>query len=539
MHWLHLVIPVALSSALVFGGSADFRLERKSVPGGAELVTIFGPLASRSGKNGSDPVRQVPLVSILRDTLGDNDPANDRLRSIWVLTSARPNVLQRVTAGLPFFYYRPNLGRNADHQPAPVLDMANTRSAVWTRIAGQIAQVLALDPEGALIRSSTRTYRTNAADHRRTKLLEGLSVLSRAEDVTGDHISDKEMQAMQARLALAGQILGGLVDDDHLSKAYYKQRGRTEETRGHNWELLRQRAEANGLYFEPFGLDGSSTHALLLIDPKDLANTTHPYDRRFLDIQNPYVDVRLKLWKGITVPAYFDAEGRKVSTPVQGGTTRNLIPLALYSLEYPKVPLLLADFRSPRGTKRREMFRRATDDTVVGVFGISRFGNWPYMAGSMIYSFVRSRHGDPNNRPARLAAYAQTRRWLSLDAELDPRLRDELLRRVETMGVNPLDESVFREQNVAERQYAALEKYVAAPNGLAARLERDRNEERTEMVHNWGARFGLKTVHLLSLGAYQHREEHGQGLLEALDSKRRSESGIKAAVVRGVDAGGQ
>jgi len=27
----------------------------------------------------------------------------------------------------------------------------------------------------------------------------------------------------------------------------------TEETLGHNWELLRQRAEANGLYFDPIG----------------------------------------------------------------------------------------------------------------------------------------------------------------------------------------------------------------------------------------------------------------------------------------------
>ena len=39
----------------------------------------------------------------------------------------------------------------------------------------------------------------------------------------------------------------------------------TEETRGHNWELLRQRAEANGLYFEPLGLTASRTHALLWV----------------------------------------------------------------------------------------------------------------------------------------------------------------------------------------------------------------------------------------------------------------------------------
>ena len=279
---------------------------------------------------------------------------------------------------------------------------------------------------------------------------------------------------------------------------------------------------------------GDRPHALILIDRHDLADTMHPFDARFLNIQNPYVDARLKSWSGITIQAHFDAEGRRVNSPVEGGNTRELIPLALYSLEYPKVPLLLTDFRRPRSTRRREMFRRAANDTVVGVFGISRWGNWPYMAGAMGYSFVRSRHGDPNNRNERLAAYAQTRRWLALDAELDPHLREELLRRVDLMGVNPLEESVFQEQQIAPRQYAALERFMADPKGLAARLERDRNAELTRATRGWKAQLGFQAAQVFTLGKYRHREERGDRLLPALNAKRLAQaSGRRAALNSG------
>ena len=66
-------------------------------------------------------------------------------------------------------------------------------------------------------------------------------------------LSEPELLEIQARLALAGKTLGGLVTTERLPDAYLKNRIQTEETRGHNWELLRQRAEANRLYFDPLG----------------------------------------------------------------------------------------------------------------------------------------------------------------------------------------------------------------------------------------------------------------------------------------------
>ena len=40
--------------------------ERQPVANGAELLTVFSSLPDNAG--------EVPLVSVLRDTLGDNDP---------------------------------------------------------------------------------------------------------------------------------------------------------------------------------------------------------------------------------------------------------------------------------------------------------------------------------------------------------------------------------------------------------------------------------------------------------------------------------
>ena len=53
---------------------------------------------------------------------------------------------------------------------------------VWTSIAGSLTQVAALDPEGAVVRASTRSFRNNDSDHRRLHLLEGLAVLSQLDN---------------------------------------------------------------------------------------------------------------------------------------------------------------------------------------------------------------------------------------------------------------------------------------------------------------------------------------------------------------------
>src|ERR1051325_5617168 len=68
-----------------------FRLEMIPVGGGAELLTVFGSLKGLQTDEAANDKTQgprdteVPLVSILRDTLGDSNPENDRLRYVWML----------------------------------------------------------------------------------------------------------------------------------------------------------------------------------------------------------------------------------------------------------------------------------------------------------------------------------------------------------------------------------------------------------------------------------------------------------------------
>src|SRR5260370_40120656 len=114
MRWWVFLLP-----ALAVGGTSeykpDFRVERVSLnSGSAELLTVFGRLPGQSAD-----VDDVPFISVLRDTLGDTSPETDLLRYFWVLTSARPNLMQIAAASLPFFYWRPDFGETCGSHPQP------------------------------------------------------------------------------------------------------------------------------------------------------------------------------------------------------------------------------------------------------------------------------------------------------------------------------------------------------------------------------------------------------------------------------------
>ena len=78
-----------------------FDTERINIPGGIELVTFLARSAQPS--QGSTHDHSIPLLTILRDTLGDSDPTNDRLRYAWMLTFTDPTLTQKVAAAVPFF----------------------------------------------------------------------------------------------------------------------------------------------------------------------------------------------------------------------------------------------------------------------------------------------------------------------------------------------------------------------------------------------------------------------------------------------------
>jgi hypothetical protein len=500
-----------------------YFLEREPVNGGAELITLFGHL-SASGAEPQD--QEVPLLSVLRDTLGDGDSNNDRLRYVWILTSTRPTPVQRVASAMSIVWFRAGSRQHDNRVPAPALDLGSPARGVWPNLLGNSLQATEFDPLGMAVRTSTRSYRGNFSDYRKLQLFEALGVLDGLErEQAGDPVlSDADFRQLYSRLSLSDRTLGGLVREQNLSKFYDRETARIQETRGHNWELLRQRAELCGLYFEPLALPGDTPlGALLWVAQEDLKHSAdHSFDGQFLNIGDPWNDERLQNWTGYTETRYLDAENRAVSSDTPGARRAEMIPLAFYSLDHPRAPLLLADFRDQLKPKRREMFLHGTTVVVTGVLGITRFGNWPFFAAETTWMFVRGRHGGAVNRSARLRAYSEARAFLAVDASLDPKLKAELLARVDHLALNPLENGAANEAKLAREQYNALIQYAQSPGGLIGKLESDRRKELASYTQSRARRMFAALGRFFNPGPVIDSATPDPVVLAKLDAHRRA-----------------
>ncbi len=536
--------------------SNQFRLERMPLVGGAELLTIFGRLDGLRAPGTTAP--EVPLVSVVRDTLSDSNPENDRLRYVWMLTYARPDLMKRVAAAIPFLYaHVGNQTRASSQPPKPIIDLANTGRQTWNKFFWTGLQSVFLDSYGVPLKASSRTYRQNIDDYRSGHVMQALSILDNYEKVrlrarnegellarhnalTNENRSTYdtsepllpaltpaftpgEMLEIRARLILSNNTFGGLLGPDTFHKTVVKRTMASIDNSGHNWELLRQRAEAEGLYFEPLKMpDGSATHAMLWIARGDLANhANHNFQKRFLNIANPWDDEKLRNWNGYSRVAYFDQDNRPVSAGEPNARAVEMIPLAVYGLDHPKIPALLIDFRDSLNPKKREMSRRLFNDLAKNIFSLSSFGNIPYFLGRNVYDFVTGRRGMDLNQPTRLRSYSELKLLLSFNPSIDPKLRTEIERRVQNVSLNPLNNDDESEVRLARQQYDALVEYARRPDGLSAKIERDRRAEMVPLEHGRTARVLYTLGNIFSFGRYVHREKATPELYWLLELARR------------------
>src|SRR5690349_15495114 len=133
--------------------------ERVMIGGGSELLTLFSTLPGETQGARSD---ETPILSVLRDTLGDDDPSNDQLRYLWLLIDEKQGRVMRWLAP------RPDLG----DMPPPLIDLAAPGKGVWKAALRGIVQLLLLDPGGASIRISSRTYLSSQTASRTVRLFE-------------------------------------------------------------------------------------------------------------------------------------------------------------------------------------------------------------------------------------------------------------------------------------------------------------------------------------------------------------------------------
>lgn len=531
----------------------QFRVERLPISSGAELMTIFGRLDGLAKKG--KPAPEVPLVSVLRDTLGDDNPENDRLRYVWMLTYTQPSMTKRIAAAIPFLYRRVGNKQNISGPPIPILNLAHAKRATWNRFFWWGVQNTFFDTYGLPLKVSSRSYRQNLSDYRKAHVAQALSILGTYEKLqqrlrdeseflarrvdeaaaTSENndgstplldmrtaFAPGEMLELRARLLLSNSTFGGLYGPDQYESTVTSYGTKSLDVSGHNWELLRQQAEADGLYFEPLTMpDGTATHALLWISKDDLAaRTGRRFSGRFLNISNPWKDKRLQQWNGYSETRYFDAENRRTS---DGTAPRRveMIPLAVYGLNHPKIPALLIDFRASMNPKRREMSLRVFNDVTNNVLSISSFGNWPYFAGRKVYAFLTGRRGIDINQPSRVRSYSELKLLLAFNSTLEPKLRDELARRLETVSLNPMSNDMNSEIELARKQYAALIEFARRESGLPAKVERDRREEMVSLAHGPGMRFLFGLGNIVTFGRYVHREDATPELKQGMELARR------------------
>lgn len=524
--WLGAAVPHPARANGLVGAipTVNFRLERVAVPGGAELITLFGRQAG--GATGGERQSEIPVLSVLRDNLGDSDPANDRFRQVWVYSHTKSSLWQKFSAALPFFYLSTSKNREADNGvPAPLLDLGNPRKGTWRNLTEVALQAQIFDGVGMPLRLTTRSYRGNVGDYRELHLWQAATALSAAESAIGQDKSagDMEVPVLGARLVLATRPLGGFVSERYLQVAWNKQNHQSSLNRGHNWELVRQKAEENHLRFQPLSLAGQKDNFALLWmgPPPPLTAAPKSFDGKFLGISNPFAQASSCRSGAYTQTWYIDGEGNRVAEDTPGASAVPMKPLALYALDHPRVPLLLVDFCNPHRPGTGERVRRFAVDLTVSVLGLTSLSSWQYMLAKSSFMFVRRRHGAPLDRSARTRTYAQLRYSLKLDNSLDPELRNELERNLGVLGLNPLGVGLSSEIDTAGRQHAALVRWAESPEGLTRNVEKDRSRELAALKHSRGMRMLFRLAHIGTLGLYAHGEDLKRDGLEALDLQRR------------------
>ncbi|HYX30663.1 MAG TPA: hypothetical protein VE863_19160, partial [Pyrinomonadaceae bacterium] len=476
------------------------------------------------------------------------------------LTYTRPSLAKRFAAAVPFLYQQVGNQRLASKDaPKPIIDLANPKQQTWNRFFWMGLQNVLLDSYGIGLRASSRTYRRNVSDYRSGHVIQALSILDTYErlrqrsqnenemlafniggsersttkpiidsvsnplSIVAPAFTSGEMLEMRARLILSSKIFGGLASPGSFNDTVTSRVVSEIDNSGHNWELLRQRAEAEGLYFEPLSMpDGQPTHALLSIAKADLgAQSSREFHKRFLNIANPWNDERLRNWKGYSHIVYFDDANRQVSADTPGAHPVEMIPLALYGLDHPRIPALLIDFRHSLNPMKREMSRRVVSDVTKDILSVSSFGNLPYFVGRKVYNFVTGRRGMDINQPTRLQSYSELKLLLSFNSTIDPKLRNEIERRVQNVSLNPLNNDDEAEVQLAQQQYDALIDYAERADGLSAKIERDRRAEMVALRHKRAARVFFGVANILSFGRYIHREQATPQLETRLDNARR------------------
>jgi len=167
------------------------------------------------------------------------------------------------------------------------------------------------------------------------------------------------------------------------------------------------------------------------------------------------------------------------------------------------VPIILVDFRDTNNPRMRELSGRVINDVGSEVLGLGRFGKLPYSLGKRVLDFVTGRRAMDINQPTRVRAYSELKMMLALDQDLNPGLRSEIAKKVEKVSLNPMQNDLDTEMNLARVQYKNLMEWAKRPDGLPAQLELDRRKEMTTIANAGKSQLGTNLAKLFTFGLYK------------------------------------
>jgi len=500
------------------------------VANGAEILTLF--VSQPSDENKNREAGTVPILAVLRDSLGDPEHRTDRLRYVWILSSSRPTFQQEALSAIPFFHWHVN-GRKLQPEqvPRPVVDLGNPtqhfKRQFWSEVIEFSTSHLLASP----LRALPKPYLSNHSDHVRLKIIEAVSILQRAGVSEGEPLSRNELDTIIGRLILSKTVFGRLTPNAELPNVQRAADVRRETSRARNFELLRSSAERVGLYFEPINLGGESATAA----DSDYGLLWFPLYRSYeisgtaladktwhlLQISNPANGRHLIEAETYRQVRSLDQYGRLLAAGEDGPATIELVPIAMYSLTYPRMPLLLIDFLHPTRIRHKELTQRLVRE--IGGAGLyaSSFPGWAFSGALGLYQYIKRQQGSPTDEQARLDCYSKARMDLALSSSLDADFRSSAQARLNEISINPLDSAVDQELAAANISYSLLMQAAASPNQVPEKLDKDRRQELASFGASNATKLRTQFLRYVTLGLYTRRAQAAPNTIESVRQTRR------------------
>jgi hypothetical protein len=507
--------------------NASFFWQTTPVGDNAEVLTLFVTRSIPSA--GSVAPSTLPVVAVLRDSLGDPDHRTDRIRYVWLLSSSQPGFQQQLLSALPFFHWRVG-ARNSQgkHLPKLLLDLSHPTHQMQQRAwQTAILRVPSGLPELGM-GAKVNPFFANRSDHNRRRASVALSILRRApsSEQTGD-LSSSELDMIIGRVLLSTTMTGGLAAEAEIPSIKQSKEARRETARLRNLELLRLSAERVGLYFEPLAL-GEQTSVLQRIrygllwspvgGPIGIPGTSLAKTWQILQISNPAKHASLSASAAYRQTFSVDRNGAVLPDGEKGESTKELVPVALYSLTYPRMPLLLIDFLHPTRPRDREMNQRFFREIIkIGSY-FSPVPIWTLSGALGAYDFLKSHQGSATDETARLDCYAEAQMDLALDHSLDAEFRSDMQRGLEKININPLDSSIDKDLASANGSYTLLLETLARSGG---QLDNDRRRELAAFGASHTRLFTDALAHYLTFGQYTRRAPAVGDTIESTKQIRR------------------